>query len=272
MLRVQHARPSPELAPYVYGYVLRISDPRGPEIVEPVVARSGSMLEFQFADQYDVPIYGLDLPNPSVPITIIGPIPARNVRVVIRGRVEALAVLFRPLGFYAIFRIPLSKFTGTGTEGGGVLGLPVRRLYQELGNLPSFPERIQSVERFLLRHLHRGRPLHPSHRALQVLASAGKQRTVHSVAAQSGISTRQLERLALEYSGVSPVLLARLTRFQKALRLRQQTSQNWAWIAHAAEYHDQMHMIRDFRSLAGDTPERVMRDLAPEHLITFMCE
>jgi len=271
MLNVQHARPSPELAPYVYGYVLRVSDPREPEVVEPVVSRSGSMLEFQFGDQYDVPVYGLDRPNPSNPITVIGPIPARNVRVVIRGRVEALAVLFRPLGFYAIFGIPHSPFTGIGTEGGGVLGVPVRRLYQHLGNLRSFPDRIQSVERFLLQHLHRGQSLHRAHRALSVLVSPGRQSMVHTVAAQAGISTRQLERISLESIGVSPILLARLTRFQQALRLRQQTAQSWAWIAQAADYHDQMHMIRDFRSLAGDTPERAMAKLAPEHLISFMC-
>ncbi len=98
MLSVQHAAPSPELAQYIYSYVQRVSEPHEPEIVEPVLARSGSMLEFQFGDPYDVPVYGLDLPNPSVPITIIGPIPARNVRIIIRGRVEALTVLFRPLG------------------------------------------------------------------------------------------------------------------------------------------------------------------------------
>ena len=272
MLTVQHARSSPELAPYVFGYVLRVSDPREAEIIEPVVARSGSMLEFQFGDQYDVPVYGLDRPNPSTPITIIGPIPARNVRVVIRGRVEALAVLFRPLGFYSIFGIPLSKFTGTGTEGSSVLGAPVRRLYEHLGNLRSFPDRIQCLEHFLLQRLHPGQSLHAAHRALQILAFAGKQRTVRHVAAQTGISTRQLERIALEYTGVTPVLLARLARFQKALRLRRQTNHTWAWIAHASEYHDQMHMIRDFRSLAGDTPERAIRNLAPEHLINFMWE
>jgi AraC-like DNA-binding protein len=272
MLKVQHARPSPELSPYIYSYVLRVSDPRDPEVVEPVVARSGSMLEFQFGDQYDVPVYGLDRPNPSNPITIIGPIPVRNVRIVIRGKVEALAVLFRPLGFYSIFGIPLSQFTGIGTEGGGVLGVPVGRLYEQLGNLRSFPDRIQSVERFLLQSLRRGGSLHLAHGALHALASARGQRTVGTVAAQTGISTRQLERISLEYSGITPILLARLTRFQKALWLRQQTTQTWTWIAQAADYHDQMHMIRDFRSLAGDTPERAMRNLAPEHLIHFMCE
>ena len=272
MLSVQHAGPSPELAPYLYGYVQRISEPYQPEIVEPVLARAGSMLEFQFGDQYDVPIYGLDLPNPSVPITIIGPIPARNVRVIIRGRVEALAVLFRPLGLYTVFGVPVSRFTGTGTEGGGVLGAPVRGLYEELGNLRTFADRIKTLEQFLTQCLRQRRSLHPAHRALRVSAFAGAPGAVGKIAAAAGISTRHLERISLEYCGINPVVLTRLARFHKALWLRQRTSESWTWIAHAADYHDQMHMIRDFRSLAGNTPERALRELSPDHLISFMCK
>ena len=274
MLSVQHARPSLELAHCVYGYVQRVSQPdqsSHPHIVEPVVARSGSMLEFQFGEPLDAPIYGLDLPNPSVPITIVGPIRARNVRLIIRSGLEGFTVLFRPLGLYTVFAIPLARFVGTGTEGGAVLGAPVGALYEQLGNLRSFADRIKVVESFLTERLRRRRPLHPAESALRILASTNKQRTVRSVAAQTGISTRQLERLSMDYTGITPIELARLARFQKALRLRQTTTESWTWIAHAANYHDQMHMIREFRSLAGNTPERAIGDLSPDHLISFMC-
>jgi AraC-like DNA-binding protein len=272
MLRVHHAKPSSELAPYLYGYAQRLSEPDQPEIVEPVVARSGSMLEFQFGDPYAVPIYGVDLPNLSVPITIIGPIPNRFARVIIRGRVEALTVQFRPLGLYTIFGIPLSYFTGKGTEGGSVLGPSVRALFEELGNLGSFIARVQTLELFLTQRLRQRRSLHPANRALSVLTSGREWSKARQVAAQAGISTRQLERLSLEYTGISPVVLTRVARFQRALWLRQRTDENRTWIAHAANYHDQMHMIRDFRSLAGDTPERAIHNPAPDHLINFMCE
>jgi len=229
------------------------------------------MLIFQFDDPYNVPLYGVDLPNWSDPITIVGPIPARQRRIIIRGRVEEFTLLFRPLGFYAFFGVPLSYFTGRGTEGGGALGAPVLALYEQLGNLRSFADRITTLELFLTRQLNQRRSLHPAHRALHVLASARTQSTVQDVAAQAGISTRQLERISLDYSGISPVALTRLARFQRALRLRQTTSASWTWIAHAANYHDQMHMIREFRSLAGNTPERAVRDLSSDHLISFMC-
>ena len=272
MLFIEYARPSPELAPHVYGYVQRVSDPRAPEMIEPVVARSGSMLEFQFGDQFNVPVYGLDLPNLSVPITIIGPIPARKTRIIIRGRVESLTVLFRPLGLYNLFGIPIARFTGTGTEAGGVFGAPVRALYEHLGNLRSFAARVEVLECFLTQQLNQHRFHHPAHGALRVLASARTQTPVQHIAAQVGISTRQLERLSLDYTGLSPVVLTRLARFQKALRLRHTTGNSWTWIAHAADFHDQMHMVREFRSLAGNTPERAIRDLSPHHLISFMCK
>lgn len=94
MLKVHKSPPHESLRAFIHSNVQRESQARGPELVEPVVARLGSILEFQFADPYDIPFYGVDLPNPSVPITVIGPITERRARIVIRGHVEALSILF----------------------------------------------------------------------------------------------------------------------------------------------------------------------------------
>jgi AraC-like DNA-binding protein len=229
------------------------------------------MLEFQFGDPYDVRFYGVDLPNASVPITVIGPMPARNVRIVIRGRVEALAVLFRPCGLNAIFGIPLAPLVGTGTEGAGVLGGTMTTLHQQLGNMRVFSERVSALETFLVRQLHRSRRSHAAHRALNLLASVGEGFAVQQVASEAGLSTRQFERIAHECTGISPVVLSRLQRFRRALRLRQTTDGSWTWIAHEAGYYDQMHMIREFGQFAGAAPEKAMKQISPEHLISFMC-
>lgn len=103
----------------------RESQANSPEFAEPVVARLGSILEFQFADPCDVPIYGLELPHPSVPITVIGPITERRARIVIRGHVEALSVLFQPLGLHNLFGVPVSPLADAGFEGHGLLGRSV---------------------------------------------------------------------------------------------------------------------------------------------------
>ena len=66
----------------------RESNSAGSEPVEPVVARLGTMLEFLFADPYFIPAFGVGPPRPCPPITVIGPITARRVQLVMRGHIQ----------------------------------------------------------------------------------------------------------------------------------------------------------------------------------------
>jgi AraC-like DNA-binding protein len=269
MFSAQSLQPESKLLPFIRRYVQRDSDLQEQEVIEPVVARLTTMLEFQFADQYNVPAYGIDLPNPSVPITVIGPMSTRRVRLVIRGRIDALVVLFQPLGFHRFFRIPLSPLAGTGTEGRSLLGPEVSSLYEQLGNTPAFPARALILDRFFLRCLDRFSPI-PSHgRALQFLTSSAPGLEVAEAARHAGISPRQLERRSLDLTGVAPKTLIKVARFQRALKLKKR-GLSWAQVANEANYYDQMHLIRDFHDLAGDSPGKVLQQITPDHLISFV--
>jgi AraC-like DNA-binding protein len=67
--------------------------------------------------------------------------------------------------------------------------------------------------------------------------------------------------------GLSPKLFARIARFQMALDAKRNTpARAWLSIAHEYGYFDQMHMIRDFQNLGGDTPGQILHqsgDLQP---------
>lgn len=62
-----------------------------------------------------------------------------------------------------------------------------------------------------------------------------------------------------------PKFFARLIRFSKAYRMRENFGQlSWTTIAHECGYFDQMHFIRDFKEFAGVAPgilERELKDL-----------
>jgi AraC-like DNA-binding protein len=266
MLTVQNAHPDPRLRSFIRSYVQRESHLKGTELIEPVIARLGAALEFQFADPYEVPFYGIDKSIQSVPITVIGPITYRRARILIRGHVEALAVLFQPFGFHALFGVPLSPLADEGTEGHSVIGAAVSVLNQRLGNVSSFQERTQLLDSFFLNRLTQIRPSDSVSRSLQLLIAPGRLVTVSEVARQAGLSSRQLERMSLQYAGMSPKMLAKIARFQRALRLKVEGSSSWTEVAHATDYHDQMHMIRDFRALAGTTPVRAFEQIEPDHL------
>ena len=53
----------------------------------------------------------------------------------------------------------------------------------------------------------------------------------------------------LDYMGLSPKMLVRIARFQRALRMRAVNSGSWSEVAYKLDYFDQMHMIRDFKGV-----------------------
>jgi AraC-like DNA-binding protein len=269
MLHVETSRPHPLLARYIRAFVQRDFRMGGTEAVEPVVARLGMMREFQFRDPYLIPGFSDDSENPCSPITVIGPISQRRVRLIVRGNVSALVVIFKPSGFYQLFGVPASPLAERGTEGHAVLGAGVSHLYERLGNSESFLQRVNLLNNFFLFRLQRSTSKPHSLQGFRTFLERGDYNTVAQVSKQIGMSPRQLERKSLEYFGVSPTMLTRISRFQRALTLAAEGSASWLQVAHALDYYDQMHMIRDFHTFAGGPPGRSFATIASHHLINF---
>ncbi len=76
------------------------------------------------------------------------------------------------------------------------------------------------------------------------------------VADRLGRTPRRLSRDCAEQLGLTPKRYARVRRFQRLLR-RVNTGRgapDWAALAADCGYHDQAHLIHEFRALAGITP------------------
>jgi AraC-like DNA-binding protein len=267
MLQIETTRPHPLLAPYVHAFVQRDFRMGCEESVEPVVARLGMMLEFQFRDPYWIPSFSDDSENPCSPITVIGPISSRRVRLIVRGNVSALAVLFQPAGFHQLFGVPAAPLAERGTEGHAVLGPDVSRLYERMGNAGTFARRVNMLNAFFLERLRRSSDQTRLLHGFRPLLESGQHGGVARIARRIGMSTRQFERKSLEYFGLSPATLSRIARFQRALALGSSQDISWLEVAHAADYYDQMHMIRDFRAFAGGPPTKAFASIEPHHLI-----
>ena len=237
------------------------------ETVEPVVARLGMMLEFQFRDPYWIPSFSDDAENPCSPITVIGPISSRRVRLIVRGNVSALAVLFEPAGFHQLFHVPAAPLAERGTEGHAVLGPEVSQPYERLGNEASFLRRVSMLNDFLLGQLQKS-PIRPFLlRGFRPLLN-GQNGGVAQVARQAGMSTRSFERKSLEYFGLAPALLSRVSRFQRAL--------TWPRIStsHGFRLRTPRSTTSDahgpgLRVFAGGPPTKAAESIKPHHLINF---
>lgn len=125
--------------------------------------------------------------------------------------------------------------------------------YRQLEELPT-------VAALLDYWQHRARPLAPDplERALEHLRHHQGRPSLDWLATQANLSPRQFRRRTIERTGLGPKFLARVYRLQSALLLRQQHPHwTWATIAAQAGYSDQPHLIREFRQLTGNPPERM---------------
>jgi AraC-like DNA-binding protein len=81
---------------------------------------------------------------------------------------------------------------------------------------------------------------------------------ISKIAQRLGFTTRQLDRGFDRCFGISPKMLGRLARFQRAFALGMLGRRGgWAAVARRCGYADQAHLTREFREFAGQTPERM---------------
>jgi AraC-like DNA-binding protein len=106
-------------------------------------------------------------------------------------------------------------------------------------------------------------PCRPPRRVREAVARLRQpgpgERRVAAVARGLGVTSRTLHREIVAWTGLPPVLLARVLRFQAALARLRRESAPLAVLAAEAGYADQAHMARDFRALAGAPPSAFTR-------------
>ena len=82
-------------------------------------------------------------------------------------------------------------------------------------------------------------------------------RRVDKLAAASGLTARNLQRLFADYVGVSPKWVMRRARLHEAAERADSGEQvDWAELAASLGYADQAHLTRDFTATIGIPPTR----------------
>jgi AraC-like DNA-binding protein len=123
----------------------------------------------------------------------------------------------------------------------------VRRLEEQVAAAPSA---VGGLEAVAARHA-RGRTVVDPMLA-DIVRRARRGDWVASIASAIGLSTRQLQRRALDAFGYGPKLLGRILRLGDALALARR-GVPLAAVAAQCGYADQAHLANDVRSLAGTT-------------------
>jgi len=192
---------------------------------------------------------------------IVGPQLTR-VSIDINKSHKAVRVGFHPGGLYRLLGISMAEMLDESYDATDVFGSPLKQLNIELQEAKSFDEIHIIVEKFLLQKLKEIKKALPFDMAMLQLLRLNGNVTIEAVASMACLSLRQFERVCRERIGFPPKLFARLVRFSKAYRIRENCPGiSWTSIAYECGYFDQMHMIRDFKEFAGVAPGIIEKEL-----------
>lgn len=178
----------------------------------------------------------------------------RYIEVPISPNMIFLGVRFRPGGIRALFGMNADLFSGQT-----VSVSDLHRTWTELQERLNANELqwMDILNRYFLTLVHNHRNAQYSAQMANIFHQIYLHHgmiTIQQLAEHEGLSTRHLQRLFNEWTGVSPKMFCRIVRFQYALK---QLSNGRF---HMDGYSDQAHFIREFRALSGVTPSRFMSD------------
>lgn len=170
------------------------------------------------------------------------------------GSVRLMGIRFHPGGTFPFVTIPMDETTDRIIELGAIAADLEREFVTAAESDESLQMKIAAIERVLAKRLRsRGSDSPVVDLTARIVRAAGRL-SVDTLAAEAGISSRQLRRRFLMEVGVGPKLLCRLLRFQQVFRAVDQNVAEWAGIAFECGYYDQAHLINDFRQFARQTP------------------
>jgi len=192
---------------------------------------------------------------------IVGP-QLSPVTIDVNRDLKAVRIGFQPGGLYRLLGYPVHRMIDESLDAADVFGSEIEELNDRLQEAPHFDAIKDITEQFLLQKAKKLKLILPFDKAMLELMKNDGNISMEKIASLACVSLRQFERLSKERIGFPPKLFARLVRFSKAYRLREDFP-DWSWtrIAYECNYFDQMHFIRDFKQFAEVTPGRIEKEL-----------
>ena len=261
MQRIRSSPPHPRLREFVRAYAQREVFPGDDASPQLIPASLEQILQFDFAEPLLLKLNGGGDVH-SDRVNVVGPHTFAPGCIHFPGRVQTFGIFFQPLGLWQVLGIPACELTDRFYEGQELLGPAVNDLWHRMAEQPAFEARVQIIEAFLFQQV--------CQRVVETPIMAYAKHIFHHrgvlrigrLAGRSALSLRQFERRFQAETGISPKRFARISRFQTSLDAKLVSpARPWLDIAHSFGYHDHMHMVRDFHSLAGHSPTALLAQL-----------
>ncbi|MFF7455834.1 helix-turn-helix domain-containing protein [Kitasatospora sp. NPDC008115] len=205
-------------------------------------------------DQLVVPDGCVDLVWSDAGLEVVGPDRAPR-SVPVRGGAELAGVRFRPgAAGLLLGAVPVRELCDRQVPLAELVGAPAaERLGERLAGARGSREAVAELDAFAAALVSGWEPDRVVERAVAALGRVRGAR-VPDLAAELGLSERQLRRRLVDAVGYGPKTLHAVLRFQRALACARPGGRGLAEVALRAGYADQAHLTREVRRWAGVPP------------------
>ena len=184
--------------------------------------------------------------------TLYSSIQSQAITTEVKGKYQALGVLFHPVGIYETYGLSVAELK-TSDE---LLFGKQEELYSSLEAQEATHKKIEVMNSFLARNsVQKPCPSIVIGFLKAVSHIAGDPLEIKKIAGQLNFSSKHLISTFHDVVGITPKKYLRLLQLNAALRtMLAQPSKKLTEIALEHDFYDQSHFIRAFKSFSGITP------------------
>ena len=193
--------------------------------------------------------------TPSIELwgQIIQPLTFKSI-----GKNTMFGIRFFPHTVSCFLNENIEQFNNRVSDFKDVLNNSVEMLHAKLLEVTTLTKRVEIAEEFLLQRLSlsekRLNRVHLIGKIINELKQEDFFDNIENVASRYGITSRYLQKVFVQNTGLTPKLYGKINRFQNSLLLIAKHNESLTSIAYECGYFDQSHFIREFKSFTGNTP------------------
>lgn len=194
-------------------------------------------------------------------IGIIGPL-RQMMNYELTGGMDLLILPFIYNGFYRLFSLAVDDFNFNNEKDVLTYMAKLENIWQQLATISDTKERLAEITDYLLATISENDKASLSLLDSVPLIHNPAINPVKAIATKGSVSERSIQLRFKKYTGYSPKELVRFLRFKMLLTQLFPSADieriNWIDLVVKYGYHDQSHLIKDFKYFTGVSPKKFL--------------
>ena len=167
-----------------------------------------------------------------------------------------IQIIFQPGALYRLTGIPLTELVNQYLDADCVFTKDIRFVNEQFHHAKNYPEMVMIANQFVGQLVKKAAiDSHPLDEVCKLMLKYEGAVSMDALAKKSCLSVKQFERKFKDRTGVNPKFFNRLIRFDNAFRTKNARPHlDWLSVAIDCNYYDYQHLVRDYKTFTGVTP------------------